>query len=780
MASKPKNLCHFVGIILLILFIFQLIEISIETNKEEAGFIDKTKKTEKNDYELSVQKEENYKLHVENFLKIHRGPTKINNPAIYLASPNANGSDSKLKTTRLLDQNQHHFDVFEVPRHEKELHSLSVNEIHQFNLELPEDQRIAQYDRMPFFHKYWYRKGPSPVAEIEMRQRDLKMYDENFSDVNDLKKELFIIILSEVGNISKRKALRQTFLRNFPGVYKFFVGRVDHLGPDPKAQKIEDKISAENNANKDIIVLENIFENEKEFLEESKNDYLFAQKTVKLKSALKYTTENLRKSHQNSWILIQNDSTAVIIKRIHQILQENYPIETFPNLYLGHMVNDFVERSESNSKFPESSTFNDTQHQMNDESFQSGPFENQVNKVNSITDKMEEKFYLADTYIGYPIENNTIENKFASYHRRKNTVDFLEARSPYDLDLDLLDNKFVYPTFALGSTIIISHSIASYITENHDNLKNYQRFDAALGIWIDQAFSGISFDVSSDKPDNPGKNLAITYVNYHGVEVWDDRDDHDIVFLENFEKPTKINFLNQAKWLLKKCSKVGDRNSVIYSLGEYFDTEEFQFCYSRYMYKAYKALVKYSDREIVVSNENLDDDQIRENAMNLWDEYNEMRSRDEGEDNLLDLSDQDLTKKQKYFNILGKLRYQMKHRKTSANNLIQKGSKSDYEICRDLSHDPLLNQKLNIYDVFEDTRGLRSCLMNYCGPNFKNPISGYGKDGLGRIDDGDRNLFFFVGIVVISIITWSVGTFLEFCCGAEFIYTKNSNYRRFH
>ena len=151
--------------------------------------------------------------------------------------------------------------------------------------------------------------------------------------------------------------------------------------------------------------------------------------------------------------------------------------------------------------------------------------------------------------------------------------------------------------------------------------------------------------------------------------------------------------------------------------------------------------------------------------------------RDGGEDNL---EDQDLTGKQKYFNILDKLRYQMKYRKTSTNNLIQKGSKSDYEICRDLSHDPLLNQKLNIYDVFEDTRGLRSCVMNYCGPNFKNPISGYGRDGLGRIDGGDRNLFFFIGILVISIITWSVGTFLEFCCGAEFIYTKNSNYRRFH
>ena len=156
-------------------------------------------------------------------------------------------------------------------------------------------------------------------------------------------------------------------MNDFKGSYKFFIGnqyckikdeyrlKVDkcpncHCKVDPEKEKLltsEKSILEEPNVELERQLLDLHLENqETDDLVLLDMIDTYQNLTLKVKMAFQHTIKNVA-NPPPKWIIKTDDDSILIVKKLHSLLTEVYPIELYPYLYLGRMFNNKVLSSDT-------------------------------------------------------------------------------------------------------------------------------------------------------------------------------------------------------------------------------------------------------------------------------------------------------------------------------------------------------------------------------------------------------------------------------------------------
>ena len=182
--------------------------------------------------------------------------------------------------------------------------------------------------------------------------------------------ELFLIIVTSFSHrsLQNREILRKTFLKNLPSTisYKFFVGdkycriptkiRDQSIHKCPNCdcrfkknylQKFTYYESSFRDSNLDRMI-EQIKNEKAEYKDVEILDLIdtYHNLTLKVKSGFRFAVNHENKNGQLKWVAKIDDDSILVLEILIKFLKNRYPIEKYPNLYLGIMKTNQTIRSQ--------------------------------------------------------------------------------------------------------------------------------------------------------------------------------------------------------------------------------------------------------------------------------------------------------------------------------------------------------------------------------------------------------------------------------------------------
>ena len=411
--------------------------------------------------------------------------------------------------------------------------------------------KLPPYNKNPIQHdsqktqKFYLSQSAFQTAN---RRNYLSDTDEFPKLLKEIKNDIFIVIVSSQSENSKklRKILRKTFLKDFKGSYKFYIGnqyckikdeyrlKVDkcpncHCKVDPE----KEKLLTSDSENSIIEIEEPNIELERQLLDlhmenQETNDLVlldmidtYQNLTLKVKMAFQDTIKNMNNRNPPKWIIKTDDDSILLVKKLYSLLTEVYPIEFYPYLYLGRMFNNKVLSSDTPGLDP---------------------------------------------------------SHFAKW-----------GEEEYQGYVDDRNRKY-YPTNARGPTYTLSYPLAKSLFEKNDqkkDLKTYICEDTSMAIWIDERDQNlVKKALETDKYDEYSINLLR---NQKTVYVDDKIDGQRVCSAlctnNNKWKPDGAIFGSIFGWVNphKVCKTLGDYRSSVYVLGHKLEAEFIESCYQRYL-----------------------------------------------------------------------------------------------------------------------------------------------------------------------------------------------------